>query len=169
MGTMRAVHPSSQQAVSNPIRSMHGTATALRVLRGRSQNTHWCYASNPGQQSSTNGASGSLGTTTSTAPVTDEAGDYKPGPGELECFSNGLDVQCLLEPDIEDESIVSSSGSDITRNGIQGAPHPMVTVSSPQGEGAIERVLATALLVSPFFFWGTSMVAMKVRGMDLFV
>jgi hypothetical protein len=33
------------------------------------------------------------------------------------------------------------------------------------GEGGpLAQLLSTALLVSPFFFWGTSMVAMKVRG-----
>lgn len=40
------------------------------------------------------------------------------------------------------------------------------SISQPQvptDTGTLAAVLSTCLLISPFFFWGTSMVAMKVR------
>lgn len=41
------------------------------------------------------------------------------------------------------------------------AHHPHSTAAASLCAGPLEAVLDAALLVSPFFFWGTSMVAMK--------
>lgn len=74
-----------------------------------------------------------------------------------------MEVECRLVQDGpphvpvpgEDPAIVSSSSS----NGAAAAADQQRTVE--QERGPLEAVLDAALLVSPFFFWGTSMVAMK--------
>lgn len=60
----------------------------------------------------------------------------------LDCVGTGLDVECL----------VSSSESD--QNKIQ-------TQTNTQNQSPLEEAWELAVLVSPFFFWGTAMVAMK--------
>lgn len=72
-------------------------------------------------------------------PVDDDGGD-------LGCVATDLDLECLVsEPNLD---------------------APLIQLSSTEkGETAtkslIETITETAVLVSPFFFWGTSMVAMK--------
>ncbi|KAJ6358538.1 hypothetical protein OIU76_000281, partial [Salix suchowensis] len=72
-------------------------------------------------------------------PVDDDDGD-------LGCVATDLDLECLVsEPNLD---------------------APLIQLSSTEkGETAtkslIETITETAVLVSPFFFWGTSMVAMK--------
>lgn len=67
-------------------------------------------------------------------------------PDDLQCVGTSLDVECAI-PD-----------------GESGAP----STSQPSGSGLFEwagpanGLLYAAFLVSPFFFWGTSMVTMKV-------
>lgn len=60
---------------------------------------------------------------------------------ELDCVRTGVDVECVVEPDRNVESIPGTQQD--------GAP------------AWGESVLETLLLISPFFFWGTAMVAMK--------
>ncbi|KAJ6417631.1 hypothetical protein OIU84_001087 [Salix udensis] len=73
-------------------------------------------------------------------PVDDDDG------GDLGCVATELDLECLVsEPNLD---------------------APLIQLSSTEkGETAtkslIETITETAVLVSPFFFWGTSMVAMK--------
>uniref|UniRef100_A0A6N2MAY3 EamA domain-containing protein n=1 Tax=Salix viminalis TaxID=40686 RepID=A0A6N2MAY3_SALVM len=72
-------------------------------------------------------------------PVDDDDGD-------LGCVATDLDLECLVsEPNLD---------------------APLIQMSSTEkGETAtkslIETITETVVLVSPFFFWGTSMVAMK--------
>lgn len=61
---------------------------------------------------------------------------------EMDCIGTGLDVECVL-PD----------GSSKTRA-------KNLSVSEEEAS-LVESVLSTLLLISPFFFWGTAMVAMK--------
>ncbi|XP_054798604.1 WAT1-related protein At3g02690, chloroplastic [Prosopis cineraria] len=60
-------------------------------------------------------------------------------PSEIDCVGTGQDVECLLEPDQENGKSVEVESLGIS----------------------IEGLLEWAVLVSPFFFWGTAMVAMK--------
>jgi hypothetical protein len=66
-------------------------------------------------------------------------------PGSVECVGEGQAVRCTIsdEPDLTAEAGPASS---LTADTAWLSPVP-----------------ATALLISPFFFWGTSMVAMKVQ------
>lgn len=69
---------------------------------------------------------------------------------DVECVATGMDVMCEINYD----------------GGGNGAGPASSSHQPPQAdeEGSfMARALSTALLISPFFFWGTSMVAMKVR------
>ena len=67
-----------------------------------------------------------------------------------------MDVQCFIDGEEEVQQPVATTSAE----GTQGSP--------PGGsQGPFEQLLATALLISPFFFWGTSMVAMKVSPLRL--
>ncbi|XP_050227424.1 WAT1-related protein At3g02690, chloroplastic [Mercurialis annua] len=68
-------------------------------------------------------------------------------PNELDCVGTGLDVEC----------VINESGSNGTT---------VSTSSELEGEVKskdvwLEMVVENGVLVSPFFFWGTAMVAMK--------
>lgn len=66
--------------------------------------------------------------------------------GDLDYVGTGLDSECLVsEPNLDAPLIQLSS----TEKG------------ETATESLIETITETAVLVSPFFFWGTSMVAMK--------
>lgn len=58
----------------------------------------------------------------------------------LDCVGTGLDVECLV------------SSSDQNQNENQ---------NETQNQSALQQAWELAVLISPFFFWGTSMVAMK--------
>ncbi|KAK4278157.1 hypothetical protein QN277_016043 [Acacia crassicarpa] len=60
-------------------------------------------------------------------------------PSDIDCVGTGQDVECLIESDEEKEKSVEVESLGIS----------------------IEGLLEWAVLVSPFFFWGTAMVAMK--------
>ena len=59
---------------------------------------------------------------------------------DIECVGTGQDVECVIESDEENEKSVEMVG--------------------PLGV-SMESLLEWCVLVSPFFFWGTAMVAMK--------
>lgn len=81
------------------------------------------------------------------------------GQGQhIDCVATGMDVQCFISDDGEPASSAAA---------VQGSPAAPKTAAAAaaSGEGGpLMQLLGAALLVSPFFFWGTSMVAMKVRG-----
>lgn len=62
----------------------------------------------------------------------------------MECVGTGMEVECLIDP---------SSDAPSVNGGVAEADEDL-------GLGA--KVQNLALLVSPFFFWGTSMAVMKV-------
>lgn len=68
-----------------------------------------------------------------------------PKASDLECFGTGIDAKCVVP-----ESKTVKKGSD-ARTDAPGNKRPSLA----------SVVLDSILLISPFFFWGTSMVAMK--------
>jgi drug/metabolite transporter (DMT)-like permease len=70
---------------------------------------------------------------------------YKADPDEPACYGTGAEVECILPEGLPADGGASTSA-------------PVNLRSSRQ------KALDAALLVSPFFFWGTSMVAMKQLG-----
>jgi hypothetical protein len=105
----------------------------------------------------------------------------------------GMDVQCFITDDDEDASskqqtagVKNGAPSTATiSNGSMNAANKQQSKQQQQQQqqleqpavapataaagafsgdaGPLQQLLSVALLVSPFFFWGTSMVAMKVR------
>lgn len=71
-----------------------------------------------------------------------------PDVADLACYGTGVEVECVLIEDATKDSVQTKG------NGNLQPPR-----GEPEGIGA--ALLDMALLVSPFFFWGTSMVAMK--------
>lgn len=81
------------------------------------------------------------------------------GPSvEMDCIDTGLDVECVVTTtaeeangkptDAENEKLLPNSSSlDVTEKQDMG--------------GLLNAIMDTLLLISPFFFWGSSMVAMK--------
>ncbi|GAB4855269.1 hypothetical protein Ancab_023889 [Ancistrocladus abbreviatus] len=74
----------------------------------------------------------------------------------IDCIGTGLNVECAVNPSDEQQLRDSSVGFSESNKGID----------AQQGELGIgvwwvEDLLEWALLISPFFFWGTTMVAMK--------
>ena len=67
----------------------------------------------------------------------------------LECVVVGMKATCVLSEDEDDEVGVSSS-----------TDRDPVPIDEQQRSGVL-GLLGAAALVSPFFLWGTSMVAMK--------
>lgn len=81
------------------------------------------------------------------------------GQGQhIDCVATGMDVQCFISDDDEPASAAAAQGSPA-----QAAPKTAAAAAASGEGGPLMQLLGAALLVSPFFFWGTSMVAMKVR------
>lgn len=74
----------------------------------------------------------------------------------IDCVSTGMDVRCFISDD--------DATTAAPKVGVSAAPAaPRTAAAAASGEGGpMMQLLGAALLVSPFFFWGTSMVAMKV-------
>lgn len=102
-------------------------------------------------------------------PASNGNGNGKQGVPEgqhVDCVATGMDVQCFITDD--DDSSAAASSTSATTSTKKAAP---TTAAAPRtaaaaaasGEGGpLMQLLGVALLVSPFFFWGTSMVALKV-------
>jgi drug/metabolite transporter (DMT)-like permease len=67
---------------------------------------------------------------------------------DLACYGVGAEVECVV-PEYETNSTSNGNGS---------------STSSPKERSNVAPFIDTLLLISPFFFWGTSMVAMKQLG-----
>ncbi|KAL6959720.1 hypothetical protein U1Q18_039874 [Sarracenia purpurea var. burkii] len=84
--------------------------------------------------------------------VQDESSPQSAGSSSaVDCVGTGIDVECLVGCDT-DEISESSGGSSKVR-GEELSPFSISTV--------LLQIWEWALVVSPFFFWGTAMVAMK--------
>ncbi|KAK7305592.1 hypothetical protein VNO77_43498 [Canavalia gladiata] len=68
-----------------------------------------------------------------------ELPDSPPPPSAMDCVGTGQDVECLIETEAKESSPSSSSST------------PCLA----------EALWEWTVLISPFFFWGTAMVAMK--------
>lgn len=67
---------------------------------------------------------------------------------DMDCIGTGLDVECVVSfPDGD----VNGRAKDVN----------VVSKNEEEATTVMESVLSTLLLISPFFFWGTAMVAMK--------
>jgi hypothetical protein len=75
----------------------------------------------------------------------------------IDCVSTGMDVQCFITDDDETTAAPKVDGS-----AAPAAPRTAAAAAASGEGGPLMQLLGAALLVSPFFFWGTSMVAMKV-------
>jgi len=90
-----------------------------------------------------------LDTKGSLSPLVDDAPPSKQGKSQpsIECVGGGMTVECLVDfetVDLDDEPTSTA-------------------VNKSEEETALgNQILDNLLLVSPFFFWGTAMVAMKV-------
>ncbi|GIL70011.1 hypothetical protein Vretimale_19688 [Volvox reticuliferus] len=69
---------------------------------------------------------------------------------EINCTLSGLDSMMCIVEDVPDEAEVSTAGS-------LSLPAEATAVN----DGLLATILQNMLLISPFFFWGTSMVVMK--------
>lgn len=70
-----------------------------------------------------------------------ERKDSPASPSEMDCVGTGQDVECLVAPEEENKTSAAAAEESL------GA--------------SLEELWELAVLVSPFFFWGTAMVAMK--------
>ena len=77
---------------------------------------------------------------------------------DVECVATGMDVMCEIKDD------GGAEGGGASSNGAgPSSSSPQQQPPQADEEGTLmARALSTALLISPFFFWGSSMVAMKV-------
>lgn len=74
-------------------------------------------------------------------------------PTTVDCVGTGSDVECFVAASSEADRLLEEkapAGFEIVGGGAAAAE-----------EGLIQKVLEWGLLVSPFFFWGSAMVAMK--------
>ena len=85
-----------------------------------------------------------------------EAGLSVPASSSVDCIGSSMDVTCSVSDDSRDPQSMPLAKAEASVGGV-----------AADGDGLAEslgaKVLAVLLLVSPFFFWGTSMVGMKVR------
>lgn len=77
---------------------------------------------------------------------------------DLDCLGTGLDVECLVssssssEPNAPD---LLSTANNTTNQKL------VVEDDEKEAKNIVEMMAEVGVLVSPFFFWGTAMVAMK--------
>ncbi|XP_024438678.2 WAT1-related protein At3g02690, chloroplastic isoform X2 [Populus trichocarpa] len=120
----------------SPSSSSSSSTTTTTCQRSRSRSRHANFISKCSTRSS---RKAELEFESSSSQPVDDGGD-------LDCVGTGLDSECLVsEPNLDAPLIQLSS----TEKG------------ETATESLIETITETAVLVSPFFFWGTSMVAMK--------
>jgi drug/metabolite transporter (DMT)-like permease len=72
---------------------------------------------------------------------------------DLACYGVGAEVECVI-PEYEIKNKMPNSDSSSTNS----------TLPTTQERSRMAPFIETLLLISPFFFWGTSMVAMKELG-----
>ncbi|XP_065850819.1 WAT1-related protein At3g02690, chloroplastic [Euphorbia lathyris] len=71
---------------------------------------------------------------------------------DFDCVGTGQDVECLISsssPSSESNGVVLSSTAKVVEEGDESKSN------------LVAMLLETGVLISPFFFWGTAMVAMK--------
>uniref|UniRef100_A0A6N2KB83 EamA domain-containing protein n=1 Tax=Salix viminalis TaxID=40686 RepID=A0A6N2KB83_SALVM len=123
----------------SPSSSYSTTTTTTTTTSQRSRSRHANFISRCSTSNSRKAELELESSSSPSQPVDDDDGD-------LGCVATDLDLECLVsEPNLD---------------------APLIQLSSTEkGETAtkslIETITETAVLVSPFFFWGTSMVAMK--------
>ncbi len=76
----------------------------------------------------------------------------------MSCFATGMDVTCTVS---FDENEAPKEENPITGSTERPASDGIELVEQQPVLSTAAQVLSAALLVSPFFFWGTSMVGMK--------
>ncbi|KAG8373546.1 hypothetical protein BUALT_Bualt11G0035800 [Buddleja alternifolia] len=82
-----------------------------------------------------------------------ELGKTDPSPSaDIDCIGTGLDVECVFTPTDDDDDGLSENPKQLSEESL------VTTSSLFELAGA---ALEWGLLISPFFFWGTAMVAMK--------
>lgn len=80
-----------------------------------------------------------------------------------DCYGTGMEVECIVPGYVEDEDIIDSSSATkaaCSPSSIDEIVSEGQNLVGPRSS-PVSQLLEVALLVSPFFFWGTSMVAMK--------
>jgi hypothetical protein len=118
-----------------------------------------CYISDEDEAQPAAASSSSSTSDRKTYGYTDE--DVHTGQ-HVECVETGFGVSCFIA---DDEPGAASSSTPPQQQQRQQQQQPMTAAAAAAsgGGGPLEQLLGVALLISPFFFWGTSMVAMKVR------
>ncbi|KAJ6747935.1 INNER MEMBRANE TRANSPORTER [Salix purpurea] len=130
---------SPNHAFSFPLSPSSSYSTTTTTTSQRSRSRHANFIS---RCSTSNSRKAELELESSSSP----SQPVDDGDGDLGCVATDHDLECLVsEPNLD---------------------APLIQLSSTEkGETAtkslIETITETAVLVSPFFFWGTSMVAMK--------
>ena len=83
-------------------------------------------------------------------------GSEKGGGDEaVECVIVGTEAACVVSEDEDDEFDAGDAATSVARAGEDAA------AADGDGAGGLLAALGGAALISPFFLWGTSMVAMK--------
>ncbi|XP_059063954.1 WAT1-related protein At3g02690, chloroplastic isoform X2 [Cryptomeria japonica] len=91
---------------------------------------------------------------TPTSSMVTQNEDPKMGSSaDMDCIGTGLDVECVIsnvtdDDDFKGENLLPLSSS-------------IEKSEKQEFDGMVNVILDTLLLISPFFFWGTAMVAMK--------
>lgn len=77
---------------------------------------------------------------------------------EIDCIGTGIDVECIVNPnEVSDDN----GGSKPGLSGVGGERNEKEVLGIGLGLGLVGDLWEWAVLISPFFFWGTAMVAMK--------
>ncbi|KAL6641245.1 hypothetical protein ACP70R_019426 [Stipagrostis hirtigluma subsp. patula] len=84
----------------------------------------------------------------------------RPAPADaLDCVGTGADVECFVDLDAEPLLLSRSPGAEASEG--KGKENNGESEVSPAALADGSQLWDWASLVSPFFFWGTAMVAMK--------
>ena len=75
---------------------------------------------------------------------------------DLACFGVGAEVECVVSEYVHDHPSNGSMPTGMNSNKAAPNAASVLTEATP-----LARIVETVVLISPFFFWGTSMVAMK--------
>lgn len=130
----------------------------------------------PAAQGSQQDSSTDAGSASTSSAASGAAASQKADAGDISCFGTGMDVTCTASYDDGQAAMdVPASGSGTAdpvaaSSSLEQAAssleqtvraQPAIEDTPPMLSG-IAQVLSVVLLLSPFFFWGTSMVGMKM-------
>lgn len=113
------------------------------------------------QEDDVSGTSSSGQTDSPLKNESDPSSFFNMDDGDMECIGTGTDVECVVPLRNLDSKVPGKVAGRAVNDNIDGRAFVEGREGKVEEVTILGSVLDTLLLISPFFFWGTAMVAMK--------